>query len=253
MVVATLYDIHGNLPVLEAVLVEIDALGIEKILIGGDIAYGGLVRETLDRLLALGKRAVWVRGNMDRELVVCFDQDPSVADMVEYMQKAGVWEAHQITQAHRDHLAALPLTQVLPIEGLGDVLLCHASPRNDEEMFTAITPQEHLQTMLVEVTQPVVVCGHTHVQFNRQCGSVSVVNAGSLGMSYDGQDAYWLLLGPTIEFRQTPYDHAEAEKRFRASGHPLAEQLVEVLLKPPSTEEATAYFEKIAAEKAEAA
>lgn len=249
MSVAALYDIHGNLLALEAVLAEIDALGIETIVIGGDIAYGGLVRETLDRLLALEERAVWVRGNTDRELVACFDQDPSVADMVEYMQKAGVWEAQQITQVHRDFLAALPLSQVLPIEGLGDVLFCRASPRNDEEMFTAITPEERLQAMLVEVTQSVVVCGHTHVQFNRQCGSVRVVNAGSLGMSYDGQDAYWILLGPTIEFRQTPYDHFEAEKRFRASGHPLTEQLVEVLLNPPSAEEATAYFEKIAAER----
>lgn len=248
MTVAAIYDIHGNLTALEAVLAEIDALGIDQIVIGGDIAYGAQVRETLDRLIALGKRAVWVRGNTDRELVECFDHDPAVAAMPDDLQEAGAWEAQQITQTHRDLLAALPLTQTLQVEGLGEVLFCHASPRNDTEFFTAITPEERLAEILAGVMQPVVVCGHTHVQFERRVGSIRAVNAGSVGMSYDGTDAYWVLLGPTIAFRHTPYDHERAATMMQMSGHPQTEHLLETLLTPPSAEEATTYFEKISAE-----
>lgn len=123
MTLAAIYDIHGNLPALEAVLEEIATLGVERIVIGGDVAYGPLVRETLDRLLELGNRAFWLRGNTDRELVAFFDGNPTM--LPDDIKQAGVWEAQRLTRAHRDFLAALPPQQALPIDQWGDVLFCH--------------------------------------------------------------------------------------------------------------------------------
>jgi len=251
MSIAALYDIHGNLPALDAVLEEIEGLGVERIVIGGDVAYGALVRETLDRLMDLGDRALWIRGNGERELVAFYDGEAATASLSEDTKRAGVWEAQRLTRAHRDFLAALPEHQTLPVEGLGEVLFCHGSPRSDEEILTSATSEERMLRVLAGVTQATVLCGHTHVQFDRQIGSIRVVNAGSVGMSYDGPGAWWALLGPTVELRQTPYDRDRAAAMFRASGHPLTENFVKELMNPHTAEEVTAYFEAVALQKDE--
>src|SRR5579871_2559865 len=131
MIVAAIYDIHGNLVALNAVLNEIERLGVDRIVIGGDVAFGPQARETLDRLLDLGDRAIWIRGNADRELVAFFDTGTTDSALPEDIKRAGDWERQRITHAHRDFLAALPIQRVLNIEGLGEVLFCHGSPRSD--------------------------------------------------------------------------------------------------------------------------
>ena len=149
-------------------------------------------------------------------------------------------------------LRELPHPLPLEVDGLGEVLFCHGSPRSDEEILTAITPPKRLDPILDGVTQDVVVCGHTHAQFDRLVGDRRLVNAGSVGMAYEGEPgiAAWALLGPTVELRRTRYDVEAAAALVRETGFPEAHELVnEALLHPPSAEEVTAHFEHLASQQ----
>lgn len=244
MRVAALYDIHGNLTALEAVLEELDRIGVDRIVIGGDVAYGPQVRGTLDRLLALGNRAVWIQGNADRELVEFYDH--GAVPPAEDIRLALDWEARSIERRHRDFLADLPMRRTLEIEGLGPVLFCHGSPRSDEEIITRLTPEARLRDVLTGIQERTVICGHTHVQFDREIGGVRVLNAGSVGLPYDAPGAYWAWLGPRAELRRTPYDREHAVARIRASGHPLSVTFIANLEQPTAAGEASAWFEGVA-------
>jgi putative phosphoesterase len=248
MRIAVLYDIHGNLLALEATLAEIDILHPDLIVVGGDVAGGPMPRATLERLMALGDRVRFVRGNGDREMVAFFDGHPTKEQQANPFAPVGAWAATQITPSQRDFLASFVESVVLEVEGLGPVLFCHGSPRSDEEMITAATPGSHLQAMLQGVQQRVIVCGHTHMQFEREVGGKRVINAGSVGMPYEGQPgAYWLWLGPEVRFHRTEYAVEQAAESIRRSGMPGAEEFAqENMLHPPSASEATAIFEGMA-------
>jgi putative phosphoesterase len=198
--VAALYDIHGNLPALEAVLAEVPADA--TIVVGGDVVAGGQqASEVLERLLALGDRVVWIRGNGDREL------DPNE----EGLAPAGALDETraQLTDDQAAFLVGLPATAT--VDG---VLYCHATPRNDVDIFTEETPEERLTPVFADVDADVVVCGHTHMQFDRVVGGTRIVNAGSVGMAYDEPPgAYWLL---DLEHRRTDYDGTPAASTSRA-------------------------------------
>jgi putative phosphoesterase len=191
--VAALYDIHGNLAALEAVLAEVpdDA----TIVVGGDICAGGeQPSETLTRLRGLGDRVAWVRGNADREL---YPGESGVVPESFVEETRGRLSEEEIAFLH-----ALP-----PTQRVGEVLYCHASPRNDLDIFTERTPEERIAFLFDGLDVPTVVCGHTHMQFERAIGGVRVVNAGSVGMPYEDEPgAYWLL---DLVHRRTPYEGAE--------------------------------------------
>ena len=241
--VAALYDIHGNLPALEAALADAEATGVESFVLGGDLALGPMPRETIDRLVALGSRASYLRGNCDRLMVDAFD-GRSLASLPPAVQESITWAAGQLDQHRRDFLAGLPETLTLDIDGLGPVLFCHATPRSDDEIVTARTPDERLSPILAHVTQAVVVCGHTHMQFHRQLGKLHLVNAGSVGMPYGSAGAHWLLLGPHIELTRTAYDGARAAERIGKTSYPgAAEFAARYVLHPPSEEEMLTLFE----------
>jgi predicted phosphodiesterase len=249
MRVAALYDIHGNLPALEAVLAEVREAGVDRIVLGGDVVAGPMPRATLDRLLALGDRVTGIRGNADREVVARFD-GAGTGGMSAAAIEAADWAARQIDRRQRDWLAALPPTLVLAIDGLGPVLFCHGSPRSDEEIFTAAMPDERLRPTLAGVAQPLVVCGHTHMQFDRTVDNTRVVNAGSVGMPYGPPGAYWALLGPDVLLMHTAYDLDLAATLIRQSGYPQSAEFAQHnVLAPPTAEEATAVFERMAAER----
>jgi putative phosphoesterase len=248
--VAALYDVHGNLPALEAVLAELERDQPDLIVFGGDVAAGPLPRETLDRLIGLDERARFIRGNVDRELVRLYDQARGAPELAasQPTNERLVWVADQLTPAQRDFLANLPEHFVVDISGLGQALFCHGSPRSDEEIITRITSEPRLRMILAGVSQSVVVGGHTHMQFDRRLAGQRVVNAGSVGMPYETQPgAYWALLGPDVVHRHTRYDTLAAANRIRASGYPCAEEFATAnVLSLPSPEEATTRFEKMA-------
>jgi predicted phosphodiesterase len=243
MRVAALYDVHGNLPALEAVLAEVEAAEVDRVVVGGDIAIGPLPHASLERLLALGEQAVFLRGNGDREIAA----DPPAAGTGLWVERTR-WSAQQLERGARAWLAALPDTQTVAVDGLGNVLFCHGSPRSDEEILTRISPEERVAEALAGVEEAVVVCGHTHVQFDRQVAGRRLVNAGSVGMPYEAQPgAYWALLGPEVELRRTEYDLEAAAAAIRATGFPGADELAAAnVLTVPSAEEATEQFERMA-------
>jgi len=237
MRVAALYDIHGNLPALEAVLAEVDA---DTILVGGDAVLGPMPKETLE--LLRGRGATFIRGNCDRAVGGgVTDDDP----WVERIR----WVREQLDEEEFAFLRGLPHPLSLEVDGLGRVLFCHGTPRSDEEIVTAITPPKRLDPILDGVQEQIVVCGHTHAQFDRLVGNRRLVNAGSVGMAYEGEAgiAAWALLGPTLELRRTRYDADEAARLVRETGLPGANEFAdESLLHPPTAEEVTAHFEALA-------
>ena len=230
MRVAVLCDVHGCLVPLEAVLYEVERESADTIVLGGDSVAGPRPAETLARLRELGDRALWLRGNADRE--------------------PGEWVSGQLSAADLEFLATLPDVQRLDVDGLGPTLFCHGSPRSDEEILTAVTPTERLREILADVRERVVVCGHTHHQFDRDVDRWRVLNAGSVGMAYEGRPgAHWALLGPNVDLRRTEYDVERAERDWLASGYPDADEVAETLFRStPSADEVAEHFERLAAE-----
>jgi predicted phosphodiesterase len=240
--VAALYDVHGNLPALEAVLAEVERERVDLIVLGGDMVSGPLPRETFERVLALGEGARSVRGNGDRILVEVRrgDRQPGAGPGDE-------WYAAQLSDEQIAVLADLPLSLVLDVDGLGPVEFFHATPRDDEEIFLETTPDEVAAPMLETAAAAVLVCGHTHMQFDRPIAGRRVVNAGSVGMPYEAAPgAYWALLGPDVQLRRTDYDRERAAERIAGSAWPGAAEFVrENLLAVPSRAEALAVFEPL--------
>ena len=250
MKIAAIYDIHGNLPALEAALKEIEQIQPDRILVGGDIVSGPMPKETLERLQTIGDRVHFIRGNADREVVAAFDGIPLDPGLPEEVRELTIWVAKQLDTRHRDFLAQLPEQAIFRIDGLGDVLFCHASPRNDTEIFTVATPEARLRTILAGVKQNVVVCGHTHMQYIRRIGNIDVVNAGSVGMPYGEPGAYWLLLGPAIVPQRTLYDLNQTAEHIRATNYPQAEDFADNnILNPPPAAEVIEVFERMAETK----
>jgi predicted phosphodiesterase len=218
--VAALYDVHGNLPALEAVLADRRCASADTVVCGGDLCAGPMPADVLSLMEQQG--AVFVRGNADRDL--------------------HGWPAEQLSAAQLATLRSWPTTVTLDIDGLGAVTFCHGSPRSDDEIITRVTPDEAVEEACAGL--PLVVGGHTHVQFDRTTEATRMVNAGSVGMPYEGRrGAFWALLGPQVELVSTEYDVDDAAGRIRATGYPEADDCVETLTSPPSAEEATSIFE----------
>jgi predicted phosphodiesterase len=242
-VVAALHDVHGNLPALGAVLADPAFARADAVVVGGDVAAGPMPAAVLDRLLALAAPVRWVRGNADREVVEAFDRgdtDPS-AHPDDPAARADAFTAGRITRAHRDLLASFE--DVVRLDG---ALYCHGSPRSDEEIITAVTPPRRLEPMLAGVAEQLVVCGHTHHQFDLEAAGRRVVNAGSIGMPYEGRaGAFWLLVADgEPEPQRSPYDIEAAAAAVRASGYPDAEDLIkESLVEPVAADVVARFFE----------
>jgi putative phosphoesterase len=234
MRVAALFDIHGNLPALEAVLEEVRNADVDRIVVGGDVLPGPMPTETLQRLSNLDVPAVFIRGNGDREVVARARGIETGAVPVAYRPMMA-WVAEQLRPEDEQWLTSWPLTLSMNVRGMGDVLFCHATPRDDNEIFTKLTPEDQLLRVFAGIDVPLVVCGHTHMPFDRMVGRIRVVNAGSVGMPFCGPGADWLLLGPDVELRHTDYDLEAAAARIRATRYPQAEELVvNNILKTPA-------------------
>jgi putative phosphoesterase len=246
--VAALYDVHGMLEPLEAVLRELEAEEVDAVVIGGDAISGPQPLETNARLRELELPVHWIRGNGERAL------GPDAADAVmDPSSESLAFTAGQFSEEQRLELSSLPERVVLELDGLGETLFCHASPRNDLDIITVLTPDDRLRTLLEGVSQEVVVAGHTHMQFDRVVDGIRWINAGSVGMPFEGSvAAFWGIFGPGVELRRTEFDVDRAAEALLASGWPEAEPFVaENLRAAPTREETAAFFEQIAADRGE--
>jgi putative phosphoesterase len=220
MRIAALYDVHGNLPALQAVLAEVERGKVDEVVFGGDLTWGPQPHETLELVRSV-QNASFVRGNADRE--------------------PDEWERSCLSE---DEVAFLQGQS--PMLELDGVLFCHATPRSDEEVVTPATPDERLAEILAGVEQRVVVAGHTHMQQDRLVGQTRFVNAGSVGLPYEGEiAAFWaLLVDGEPELRKTQLDAERVAEVFRLSRWPRAsEMLQERILRPATREEATKVLE----------
>jgi predicted phosphodiesterase len=246
MRIAALYDIHGNLPALEAVLAEVHREHVDVIVVGGDVLPGPMPRETLDCLLHLDVPVRFLYGNGERAVLaqleaanpadVTYWGTTSGAPLPEPLKEVVRWTARE-TREYRELLADWPGTVTLAVPELGEVLFCHGTPRSETEVFTRRTAEERLLPLFEPLGVSMIVCGHTHMQFDRMVDKTRVVNAGSVGMPFGTTDACWLLLGSTIALRRTRYDLPAAAERIRATTYPGADEFAaNYILQSPSEE-----------------
>jgi putative phosphoesterase len=236
MRVAAIYDIHGNLPALEAVVEDIRRAHVDHVVVGGDVVPGPMVHETLACLDGLGTPMKFILGNCE---VAVLGQmaggDPT--SLPEQAREIVPWMARQLLPEQGRWFAGWPKTIRLNVSGVGDVLFCHGTPRDEDEIFTQATVEERLIPVFEGLDVSVVVCGHTHMQFDRMVGNIRVVNAGSVGMPFGDPGAYWLLLGPDVQLRCTSYDLTSAADRIRQTNYPQAREFAEGVLQPRSQKE----------------
>jgi predicted phosphodiesterase len=232
--VAALADVHGNAVALEAVLAELATAQVDLVVFCGDLTWGPLPRETLALVRGLDVPARFVRGNAERAL----DEDDG---------ERAVWLRSRHSPADLDLARAFEPCVTVDVDGLGSTRFCHGSPRSDEECVTERTPPDRVREFLDGVPERAVVTAHTHVAYERVVDGVRLLNPGSVGMPYEGSPvaAYWAVLGPNVSHRRTEYDVERAVELYRASGDPRAEEMVELLLAPPSREEAIAHAESV--------
>ena len=234
MRVAALYYIHANLPALEAVLHDVRRADVDHVVVGGDVLPGPMPRETIACLLNLECPVQFIHGNGDRE-VLAWKRGTETDSIPEPYRDAMRWVAQQLHPDDERVLASWPQTVRMEIRGLGAVLFCHATPRNDTDIFTRATSEDRLLPIFEALDVALVVCGHTHMPFDRTVGKIRVVNAGSVGMPFGEPGADWLLLGPGVQFRHTAYDLGNAAARIRNTQYPQAEDFAaRNILQPPS-------------------
>jgi putative phosphoesterase len=220
--VAALYDVHGMPHALDAVLAEVAAEGFDVVLFGGDLIGGPFPERVVERARELDG-ASYVRGNAERE--------------------PGEWDRERLRGDDLRWLAELPFS-----ESIDGVLYCHATPHDDTTMTTVFTPDDALRESFAGVGERVVVIGHTHHQFERRIDDLRVVNAGSVGMPYEGEvAAFWAVVEDgEPSFRSTPFDVERAAAEIRAGGWPRAGEFVaENLLAAIPRDEAARHFESL--------
>lgn len=241
MRVAAIYDIHGNLPALEAVLEEVRLAEAELIVVGGDVVPGPMPRETLACLLDLNVPVQFIQGNCEIDALAEMTGTgaPRFPEQVREIMR---WSAQQIFPEYEQFVAGWAKTLRIEIDGLGAVLFCHATPRDDNEIFTRLTSEELLLPIFEGLDASIVVCGHTHMQFDRMVGSVRVVNAGS-GMPFGESGADWLLLDADIQLQHTTYNLTKAADRVRQTNYPQAREFAaNYILQPPKEEQMLEVF-----------
>jgi putative phosphoesterase len=213
MRVAALYDVHAMPWALEGVLRDVQEEGVDAVVFGGDFLCGPYPDETLELVQSV-EGAELLRGNCERE-------------------------------AELEWLRELPVAVALD-----GVLYCHSTPSDDMPIVTAETPVDALDELFADASEDTVVIGHTHHQFDRSASRVRVINAGSIGMPYEGEvAAFWALVenGEPL-FRKTSFDVEAAVAALEASDWPGAAEFVAENLRVAVTrEEAIAHFESLRA------
>jgi predicted phosphodiesterase len=238
MRILALYDIHGNPDALDAVLADPRAARPDAIVIGGDVVPGAFAAAALERLEGRPGEVHWIRGNGERETAAAVDgPPPAEGDDAAVM---AAFSAQGLGPERSRALGELPLS--VTVDG---VLFCHASPRSDDELLTRISAPERWSEALAGVQAPLVVAGHTHQQDDRVVDGVRFVNAGSVGLPYEGSaDACWLWIADGVpDLRHTAYDAVAVGHRMREAFPPLADSVDASLIEPVDPMVVTRMFE----------
>lgn len=229
--VAAIYDIHGNYLALNAVLKEMQRCNVDTIVIGGDLAWGPQPALVMKRIMALEGDVHFIKGNADREVGERYGVEQGLDESIAEINQ---WCADQLTESQLKFLNNLQKDLTLNIDGLGEVLFVHGSPRNDEEAIRKNTLEMEIKPMIASVKQDTIVCGHTHIHFDRTVHEKRIINAGSVGLQTAARGACWALLGPDVELRETEYNYQLAAEQIRQSGVPMASSFAEHVLNPPT-------------------
>ena len=230
---------HGNPLALAAVLDDLRGEDVELVVWMGDLSWGSEPTATLELVREVDVPALFVRGNAERFLLELRDgrkEEPTERES---------WMLARHTPEDLDFVGGFEHSHSVDVEGLGPTYFTHGSPRSDEELLTERTPESRVRAATSGITEAVLVTGHTHVRYDRRLADLRALNPGSVGLPYEGeQGAFWALLGPDVEHRRTAYDVDEAVARMQATGAPLVEQFVEVLLEAPTRDEAIEHAER---------
>lgn len=232
--VAVVSDVHGNVPALAAVLAEVGSAGVDLVVSCGDLTWGAEPDRTVRLMAGLGARARFVSGNADRAVVELS------AGLREVTRPREAWVMGLHSPASLEFVRGSAVGLVLRVAGLGAVRFCHGSPRADTELVMPGTSPRRFAELSAGVPERVIVGGHTHVQFDHTVNGLRFVNPGSVGLPHhEGAPgtAYWAVLGPDVELRQTSYDVAQAIEIGRRLGDPAAEVIELLLMTPPTPSE----------------
>jgi putative phosphoesterase len=234
--IAALSDIHGNLPALEAVLDDLESERFDALVVVGDSVTGPFSAEVFDRITRV-TGARFVRGNIERMVLEGSDEHGRNWDD----------ERTRLGDERLATIARWPRTLEVEVEGLGRVLVCHSTPASEDPIYTRITPDDELVGLFGPRSADVILCGHTHMQYDRRLSTgLRIVNPGSVGMPYEGRrGAYWALLGPEVEFRRSEYDVEEAARAMRELDARAYEEQLHLLLEPMDPGTVTAEFESM--------
>lgn len=245
MRIAAIYDIHGNLPALEAVLDEVQAEKVDIIVVGGDVIAGPMPSESLTLLQTLDLPVHFIRGNSESEFLRCIN-GKAPGGISAKADEVTRWTTKVMSKNQKQFIADWPATLELKSDVFDNVCFCHATPHSDIRVFTQQTPYEILADIFEGIDTPLVVCGHTHMQFDLEVNGIRVVNAGSVGMPFGGTGAEWLILGDRIEFKHTNYDLSNAANILNRSGYPEVDTFIsDNLLSPPSRQKALAMLSQL--------
>jgi diadenosine tetraphosphatase ApaH/serine/threonine PP2A family protein phosphatase len=155
------------------------------------------------------------------------------------------WCSAQLRRDQRDFLASFE-----PTVQIDRMLFCHAVPANDTDVFSVETPDDRVRELMRGIDADLVVCGHTHMQFDRMVDLLRIVNPGSVGMTYGEPGAYWAMVSPDVEMRRTDYDREAAAARIRTKDWPAADEFArENVIKPPSVEQAMEFMRSMEAKQ----
>ena len=216
--IAVISDIHGNLSALQAVLQDLDRLGPSQVIVAGDLALGGpRPAECVELVRRRGYPAI--RGNTDEWLSAAPD---AITDAIS-------WASAQLSDADRRYLAGLPFLWRLPHEA-GDLVVVHATPWSVSDVVPPDAPEPLFRRVFAETEAAAVAYGHIHIAYVRELGDKLLVNPGSVGLPFDGdQRASYATLGVEGErwramLHRVPYDVAAAVGALRSSGNPEAER-----------------------------
>lgn len=233
--IAALYDIHGNLPALEAVASELNDLPIDRIIIGGDVLPGPMPLECLKLISSFRAPVDYITGNGELS-VIDASKGALSSKLPPNVQKAIQWNADLLSAGDIDALEQWPQTLSQMNTSAGDIFFCHATPLNPFDIFTKLTPESELLDMFEQVNEPTIICGHTHMQFERRIGSKRVINAGSVGMPFGAPGADWLLIGDDFELKHTDYDLDLAAQVVSKTEYPDAREFAKNNILDPPTE-----------------